>query len=279
MIAVPGGLGAALCWAAAALCASAASRLVGAASAIAWVMGLGLAMIALPTALLAPPSQLTPRVVGLVLLAGTANVLGLRVEYAAFRHGKVGVISAIASTEGVIAAVIAVSFGAHLAAWMAAVLLAVTIGVVLAAAHPDAADGSGGRVHSALLAIPVAVLFGVSLYATGRVGREASVLWVLVPARLFGTAFVLAPLAARRALRLTRRALPLVAGAAAGEVLGILSYELGARHDIAVAAVIASQFAAFAAVGAFLIMRERLTRLQLAGLVIIAIGVAVLAAG
>ena len=29
-----------------------------------------------------------------------------------------------------------------------------------------------------------ALTFGVSLYATGRVGREASVLWVLVPARL-----------------------------------------------------------------------------------------------
>ena len=88
---------------------------------------------------------------------------------------------------------------------------------------------------------------------------------------------MLAPLAARHTLRLTRHALPLVFGAGAGEVLGILSYELGARHGIAVAAVLASQFAALAALGAFLLMGERLTRLQLAGLVIIAAGVALLA--
>jgi drug/metabolite transporter (DMT)-like permease len=279
MTALLGGLGAAVCWAAAALCASTASRLIGAASTIAWVMGLGLAMVVLPTVLIAPPSQLTPKIVGLVFLAGATNVVGLRIEYTAFRRGKVGVVSAVASTEGVIAAVIAVAFGAHLATWTAAVLLAVTVGVVLAAAHPDPHDRSAGRLRSAVLAIPVAMLFGVSLYATGRVGGEASVLWALVPARLLGTIFVLTPLAARHSLRLTRRALPLVAGAGAGEVLGILSYELGARHDIAVAAVIASQFAALAAVGAFVLMHERLSPPQLAGLVVIAIGVAILAAG
>lgn len=278
MIALLGGLGAALCWAAAALCASTASRRIGAPSTIAWVMGLGLAGIAVPTALLAPGSQLTARIVGLVVLAGGSNVVGLGLEYAAFRRGKVGVISAIASTEGVIAAVISVAFGAHLAGWTAAVLLAITVGVVLAAAHPDAGEPGAGGLRSALLAIPVALLFGVTLYATGQVGREASVLWVLVPARLFGTSFMLAPLAARRTLRLTRRALPLVAGAAAGEVLGILSYELGARHGIAVAAVVSSQFAALAALGAFLLLRERLAPTQVAGLAIIAAGVAVLAA-
>jgi drug/metabolite transporter (DMT)-like permease len=241
-------------------------------------MGLGLVLVALPTALLAPLSQLTPRIVTLIALAGGANVIGLRIEYAAFRRGKVGVISAIASTEGVIAAMIAVGFGAHLAMWTAAVLFAVAVGVVLAAWHPDRQVESARGIHSAVLAIPVALLFGVSLYATGRAGSEASVLWVLVPARLFGAAFMMAPLGLSGSLRLTRRALPLVAGAAAGEVVGIVSYEFGARHGLAVAAVLSSQFAALAALAAFLLFRERLSRSQLAGLVIIAAGVGLLAA-
>ena len=59
--------------------------------------------------------------------------------------------------------------------------------------------------------MPVALLFGVTLYTTGRAGQQVSVLWALVPARLFGSALVTAPLAARRRLRLTRRALPMVA--------------------------------------------------------------------
>jgi drug/metabolite transporter (DMT)-like permease len=276
VIALLGGLGAAVCWAVSALCASTAARTIGADSTLAWVMGLGLAMVVLPTALLAPVAQLTPRLVSLILVSGAANVLGLRIEYVAYRRGKVGVITAIASTEGVIAAVIAVILGARLAPGTAVVLAAVGAGVALAAARPD--PGGGHDARAALLAIPVALLFGVSLYTAGRVGAEASVYWVLVPARLLGTAFLLAPLAGRRTLRLTRRALPLVSAAGAGEVLGILSYELGARHGIAIAAVIASQFAALATLGAFVLLRERLTRRQLAGLAVIAAGVAVLAA-
>jgi drug/metabolite transporter (DMT)-like permease len=134
-------------------------------------------------------------------------------------------------------------------------------------------------VHSALLAIPVALLFGISLYATGRVGSEVSVLWVLIAARLFGVVFMTVPLGLRGSLRMTRRAFPLVAGAGAAEVVGILSYTLGARHGLAIAAVIASQFAALSALGAFFVFHERLGRLQLAGLVVIAVGVALLAAG
>ena len=278
MIALLGGLGAALCWAVSALCASAASRAIGSASTLAWVMAIGLLLIAIPIALLAPVSQLTPRTVGLIALAGATNVLGLLIEYVAFRRGKVGVISAIASTEGVIAAVIAVVLGAHLALGTAAVLVVVAAGVVAAAAHDDPASAAADGVRSAVLAIPVALLFGVSLYATGHVGSEISVLWVLAPARLLGTVFLLAPLRLRGALVLTVRALPLAGAAAAAEAVGIVSYELGARHGIAVAAVTASQFAALATLGAFVVMRERLTRLQLIGLAVIAVGVGVLAA-
>ena len=70
MIALLGGLGAAVCWAVSALCASTASRAIGSGSTLAWVMGLGLAMVVLPTALFAPASQLTPRVVGLIVGLG-----------------------------------------------------------------------------------------------------------------------------------------------------------------------------------------------------------------
>jgi drug/metabolite transporter (DMT)-like permease len=63
-----------------------------------------------------------------------------------------------------------------------------------------------------------------------------------------------------------------------GEVFGIISYTLGARHELAIAAVLASQVAALAAVGAYFLFGERLTRLQLAGLVIVVAGVATLSA-
>ena len=50
----------------------------------------------------------------------------------------------------------------------------------------------------------------------------------------------------------------------------------GQRDSVAVAAVLASQFAAIAAVAAYVLFRERLGRLQLVGVVTIVVGVAVL---
>ena len=278
MIAIVGGLGAALCWSASTLCASAASRSIGAASALAWVMGIGLALVVVPVVLLAPLHQLTARTTTLLAVGGLGNVLGLEVEYVALRRGKVGVVAAIASAEGVIAAAISVLAGARLGAVTAVALVGASLGVALAAWRSEPPGQAGRGLSGALLAIPTAMLFGVSLYATGRAGSEISVLWVLVPARLFGALLFTAPLAVRGRLRLTRSALPLVAAGGAAEVGGFLSYALGARHGLAVSAVLSAQFAALAAVGGLLFFAERLSPRQLAGLVVIAASVGALAA-
>ncbi len=306
LLAVLGGLGAAVCFTVSALCASASSQAIGAESTLAWVMLIGLVIVVPPTAALGDPAQLSPGVLGLLTAAGACNVAGLLVEYVAFRRGKVGVVTGIASTEGMVAAVISAVAGARLGIRTGLLLGFVTLGVAVSAASPDdgapsspvvsadagpadagpadagPADGgpADGRrtVRGAVLALPVALLFGVTLYATGRAGQQVSVLWALVPARLFGSALVAAPLAARRRLRLTRRALPLVAAAGAAEVLGVLSYTIGARHDLAVAAVLSSQFAALTAVAAYFIHGQRLSRSQLAGLAAVVISVTLLGA-
>lgn len=279
MIAVLGGLGASICFAISALCASAASRRIGPGSTLAWVMAIGLVLV-IPGVVFADSGELSTRHIVLLVVAGLTNVIGLGIEYVAFRRGKVGVITPIASTEGAIAALIAVVAGLHVALRTGVLLVVVTIGVVLAAAHPDPPDPSkqSTGMRSAVLALPVALLFGISLYTTGRVGRQVSPVWVLLAARLLGTALVTVPLGVRGELARPRSALPLVAGAGACEVVGILSYTLGARHQLAIAAVLSSQFAALAAIGAYFAFGERLTKLQLAGLVLTAIGVGLLAA-
>jgi len=62
------------------------------------------------------------------------------------------------------------------------------------------------------------------------------------------------------------------------EAVGSGVYVIAASEDIAVAAVLSSQFAAIVAVGGFLLFGERLQRIQLAGIVLIAIGVTLLSA-
>jgi drug/metabolite transporter (DMT)-like permease len=279
MIALFGGFGAAACFTVSWLCASASSRQIGAAPTLAWVMLFGLALVAVPVALLAPLSQLSAKNLILLAILGAASLGGLRIQYVALRRGKVGVVSAIVSSEGVVAAAISVAAGAYLGLGTAVLLLTIGVGVALAAARPDRDAGAQVAVgmRAGLLALPVAALFGVSLYCTGRVGADVSVLWVVLPPRLLGTASIAAPLALRRRLRLTRRTFPLLAAAATSEVVGIMSYTVGARHGLAVAAVLTSQYAALATVAAFFIFRERLSRSQLAGLVVVGVGAALLA--
>jgi drug/metabolite transporter (DMT)-like permease len=312
LLAVLGGLGAAVCWTVSALCASSASQAIGADSTLGWVMLIGLVLVIPPTAVLASPSGLSPAVLGLLAAAGATNVVGLLVEYVAFRRGKVGLVTAIASTEGMVAAVISAVAGARLSLTTGLLLGLVTLGVAVAAASPDvdapadeerlaapadeerpcapadeerpaegAADGASPRRRRlpwGVLAVSTALLFGVSLYTTGRAGEQVSLLWTVVPARVFGSALVAAPLTARRRLRLTRRALPLVVAAGAAEVIGVLSYAFGARHDLPVAAVLSAQFAALTAVAAYFIHGQRLSRRQLAGLAAVVAGVTLLAA-
>jgi drug/metabolite transporter (DMT)-like permease len=73
-----------------------------------------------------------------------------------------------------------------------------------------------------------------------------------------------------------RSVLPFLALSGLCEIGGFASYTAGARHSIAIAAVLASQFAALAALLAFALFRERLTRTQVAGIAVVVAGVALL---
>ena len=300
LIAVAGGLGGAICFAVAALCASSSSREIGAASTLAWVMALGLGILVVPIALVGNPSRLSGDTVALLCTAGLSNVIGLHLEYVAFRRVAVGIVVAVASTEGMVAAVLSSVFGTPLAASTVVLLVVITIGVVLAAAHLDPpGDGSAGsqvqqgsrssaigvmkrldgsRTRSALLVVPVALLFGITLYATGRAGTEAPIIWALLPARLFGTLLITSPLLVRRKLRISRRTFPLVLSGSVAEVAGLVSYTFGARHELAVAAVLASQCAAITTVAAFFLFGERLRRHQVLGIATVVVGVVTLSA-
>jgi drug/metabolite transporter (DMT)-like permease len=279
MVAVLGGLGAALAWATATLCATRATRLIGTPSVLAWVMLTGLA-VTVPWAAVKGVPSLGREALGLLLVAGFGNTIGLLFAYSGFKIGKVGIVAPIVSTEGAIAAVIAVVAGERLAPGTGPVLVVVAGGIVLAAMGRDSADAdSAPRASRAgLFGLAAALSFGVSLYATGRLSSELPVAWAVLPPRIVGVLLIALPLAVTARLVLTREAAPLVLVAGAAEVVGFASFALGARHGIAVSAVLASQFAAVAAVAAYFVFGERLTRAQLVGVVAIASGVAVLSA-
>jgi uncharacterized membrane protein len=279
MLAILGGLGAATMWTVTTICSSRSARLIGAGSTLAWVMLVGLAIV-LPLVLVSGvPANLDGPTIGRLVVAGGGNVFGLLLAYRAVRLGKVGVVSPIASTEGAIAALIAVAAGERISPGAGVMLVVIAAGVCLAALAGDGDEATEARDGlAALFALGAALSFGISIYATGRVSQDLPIPWAVLPARAVGVAAVAVPLALTARLHITRPAVSLVAVAGVAEVLGFASFAIGARHGIAVAAVLGAQFAALSALAARVLFHERLTRLQLAGVVAIVAGVSILTA-
>jgi drug/metabolite transporter (DMT)-like permease len=277
MAAILGGLGAALVFATATLCNSRSSRMIGASALLGWVMGLGLAIIVVPVALDGFPDGLDAGSLTWMAVAGVGNVVGLLLAYAALRIGMVGLVAPIVATQGAVAAVFAVVAGESLSTVELVLLALIAVAVfVVASGSSDGQMVSARARRPGLYAIGAALAIGASLYAVGRVSTDLTVAWSLLPSRLVGAVAVTVPLLVRSELVMTRRALPLVVAGAACEVGGFALFAFGARHGIAIAAVLSSQFAAIAAVGAYLLFGERLAPRQVAGVTVLVASVAVL---
>lgn len=285
MLPIVAGIATSLAFAVSVLASARASRVAGAQQTVAGVMIVG-AVIVLPVALIATPAPWTTGAsAGTLLLAGLAgagNVGGLLFTYAAYRVGAVGIVSTICSTEGAIAAVVSVLAGQALAPGSGPALAVVAVGVVLAA------TGGGGELEDGVaisrarslraagLAACAACLFGVSLFTTGHVSSLLPAAWVILPGRLVGVAAVGVPLFLTDRLHIPRAVMPYVVLTGFVEVLGFATFTVGAQADIAITSVLASMFAPLAAVAAFVLFRERLAPRQIAGIVLVVIGIAVL---
>lgn len=274
MIAIVGGLGAAVCFAISTLCASRASRLIGASSTVAWVTTLGL-IISLPF-LASAPSVPSSAQIGWLAISGLGNSGALLIVYAAVKTGKVGVVAPIVSTEGALTAVIAVVAGESLSAYAALALTVAALGAVLVASPGAEGEDPEARIAAGAVRASLAAVVGaVSLYATGRVA-SLPLIWLVIPSRAVGFTFTALPLLATRRLRFARAAAPMVAVAAACEVVGFVFYALGARHGIALAAVLTSLYSALAALGGYVFFSERLGPRAVLGIGAILVGVAAL---
>lgn len=312
MTAILGGLGAAIMWATATLASSRSSRMIGSRVVLAWVMIVG-TIVGLPLALVTGvPREVSGDAVALMALAGVCYSAGLYATYRALTIGKVSIIAPIVATEGAIGALIAVVLGDTLALGSMLLLGLIAVGVVLAAietARPDvpagdielAADAlegpaaaalegpaagavvggpaplAGDRTsEAALLAIVAAAIFGVGIVSAGKAALLLPPIWVALSSRIIGIGIVALPLVLQGRLTLSRAALPLVIVAGIGEIVGSTASAWGATDSIPIVAVLGSQFAAIAAVVAFLLFGERLSKTQVAGVVLIVVGVSLL---
>jgi drug/metabolite transporter (DMT)-like permease len=216
----------------------------------------------------------------LLAIAAGGSMVGLRLTYAALARGKVGIVIAIVSTEGAIAALIAIALGEELGLLLGLGLAVVTAGVA-AVGFGQHADDSAAVVadnrRAAAIAGAASIVFGSSLWASGDVGRRVGDPTVVLASRVLGVLFIALPLIVRRRLRTERPALWLALLTGIVECVGFLGFLWGAGDGLAVAAVIATQYAVIATVLSRLIFKERLSPFQLAGIGVVVVGVVLIA--
>jgi drug/metabolite transporter (DMT)-like permease len=237
-----------------------------------------------PLALMAGPMpEIKPEILPWLAASAGGGVLGILFCYKGYRLGKVGVVAALTSTEGAIAAVLSVVAGERLTPAVAFVLLALAAGVAFVALtagdqgnHEHTPEQARREREGALYGALAALVFGLSIYGTAQLGKSLTPFAAVLPVRVAGTLVVFLPLLATGRLNLTRRTLPMVVVIGTFEVFGNALFVVGTGESIAITAVLASQFAAITAIAAFMVFKERLTSKQGSGVVAIAICVAAL---
>ncbi|HLH64792.1 MAG TPA: EamA family transporter [Solirubrobacteraceae bacterium] len=306
MIAILGGFGAALIWSVGAIFASRAAQKLGPRLTLAWVMGLGLVMMGaiLP---FSSHARLSSAAVIWLVVGGAGNVGGLLLMYRALRVGQMGVVMPVVSTEGGIAALIAIITGQAVGVLRGAALAVTVLGVMLTAfarspvredepapspsvlepamagaleppkvsvnlPHPRGHEDRVGAAWACLGAL----VFGVGLFGTGRAGSLVPAGWAILPPRVVGVVVVTLPMALRGQLRVPTGMIGAVTLSSACEIGGFYAYAVGARHGIAVAAVLSTLTGAIAAGFGRVLFGERLRFTQLVGIATIFVGVATL---
>jgi drug/metabolite transporter (DMT)-like permease len=277
MIAVIAGLVTALAWALATLAAARASRVIGPWSTTGWVVFIGL-IVTLPLLALEPPTaDIRSEDLMWLTVAGLGYAIGMVFNYTALSGGKVAVTAPIVSTEGSIAAALAVLSGEAASPLLGAMLVLIAAGVFVVSMQPGGGADTlaGGGVRYVGFAVAAALIFGIGLYASGRASEGVPASLVVAAGRVAGVALITVPLALTRRLDFKRAVAPFLVFAGIAEVVGVYTFALGARESIAVTAVLSSQFAVIAALIAHSV-GERISQRQWLGVIVVTTGVVVI---
>jgi drug/metabolite transporter (DMT)-like permease len=266
------GLTAAACWGVPDVWLAQATRSVGPFPVVFGAVLIGVAAIA-PAAVFVAPPQWTARGVLLAVAVGALTAIGYQAGFTAFRHGAVSIVAPIISCEGAVAAAIAIAAGEKLRAAILALLAVAVVGVVLAAM------GEGGGRSGALPASLAACVWGVILVLSTPVSDELGLYWGFMLIRLSALAWML-PIAARTGAALQWRGDPWrVAAWGLCDSCAYLAFVAAAnRGPVAVAGVLAAQFATFAVLVATAFFGERPRLRQVVGVVLVIAAVTAIAA-
>jgi drug/metabolite transporter (DMT)-like permease len=270
------GLVAAIVWGASALVSARAARADGPLLVLATYLVVG-AVVSVLAGLATGLPNGTAADWGWSATTGAVIVAGSLMWLAAVEHGKLSIVTPIVATDGAIAALISIGTGERLDAAVGAALGVIAAGIVLACVRQGVTIHGRGTARTVAIALVAAALFGTT-FVTGAQPEQLSAVWVVAVARLAALVLVVPAVLVRGRYRPSRAAAPWAAGMGALDAGGYVAFVEGTRSSLAVASVVASQYAVVAVLGGLLFFRERVTRVQLAGVALTLAGVTALAA-
>jgi drug/metabolite transporter (DMT)-like permease len=270
------GLSTAVLWGAPGVPLSIAVRRIGPMAVLAGSLIFGTLLIA-PVGLFIDFPGVTQRGLLLALLDGVLMTAAYGITYHAFARCPISIVTPIVSCEGAAAAAVAIALGERPGSGTIGLLIVAVLGVVLV----GTAGRTGARVSGSgvSFAIVASLVWGIVLYLGGPVTDELGVFWGFLIVRTIAS-LVMVPFLLRPEIRSGIRREPWrILIWAGGDTGGNLCYfAAAASGPVALAGVLAAQFAVFGTLAGVIFLGERLKPHQWVGVGIVVAAVTGIAA-
>lgn len=214
------------------------------------------------------------------VFAGALGVTGLAAFYRALAVGTMGVVGPISAMGAIVPVVYGLARGERPGALQAVGIVIAVVGVIAASLEP-LPEGAGRKLAAGVgFSLLAALGFGGSLLGLNRVS-QAGVVWGTLTLRLTVIPIVIvALLITRPSTAKLRPLLPLLIATGLFDTGANLLYGASARHGlISVVSVLGTLYPVVLVALAYFVLKERVSRPQLAGVALALAGVALISAG
>ncbi len=224
------------------------------------------------------PSGSTPELWGTAIICGVFHVAGLAFTYRAFEIGTLSIVSPVASSFAIVTAILALASGERPGGLALAGAGLLIVGVIVISRGSD--PNSTTTLRGVPEALGSALAFGIMFWMIERITPKLGMAWPLVMLKTMATISALAALLFRNkseavpARPSLKQIVLLGGGVALSDSLAWAAYVLGTRESFAsVVTALASLFSAVTVVMAAFLLKERLSRAQLAGVGVVLLGI------
>jgi drug/metabolite transporter (DMT)-like permease len=225
------------------------------------------------------PAGLNGQAFAIGLAAGGFGAVGIAAFYAALAAGTMSIVSPVSACGAVIPMALALLGGERPGATALAGAVIALAGAVMASIHEYSGGRPGGR-SSILLAVLAAGGIGGYLFCIGHAARGGHTLEALLGGRTGSLSLlILASLVSSRSMRVPRSALLAVAAIGLLDTSANALFAAATQHGyLSIVSVLGSVYPIITVLLAQIVLRERLTAVQAAGVVTALVGVAIVSA-